>query len=325
VIGEGVTPITWPRQAVQAVGNVIKRGLQFFKGHNSDNSTSNRRSLGKVLGHITKEIKGKLNQIVIGYFPDKQEAQNCDVCSIEADIILKQNGTSAIAEAIENITGIALGNSSTETPAFAGAVRLGSIQAFEKVDDPPSKTTHKEKKTEGDSMELTFEKVKQFLKDKMVWPNQVYDAEVLKKDHVFGKVYQEYEALKSKFTDLETKYNTTVTELTTERKEKAKDGAKAKLNTFYPEGITEVQKKFLEKEFNKNLPEDLSNDGLKIFVDKGLESYKEYASIFGGDRSQSQEPKVPPTKQPENLPEGVGVPEYSSDVDAIVDDVLNSE
>ncbi|HDY87479.1 MAG TPA: hypothetical protein ENH82_05095, partial [bacterium] len=132
VIGEGQKQIAWPRKAVETLGTVIKTGLQFFFGHNSDNSTNGRRSMGQVVGKIAKNIGGALNQIVIGYFPNRSEAEKNNICSIEADVEMTDiPGGMSIAEKVISITGIALANSTQEQPAFAGAVRLGSLQCFE--------------------------------------------------------------------------------------------------------------------------------------------------------------------------------------------------
>lgn len=318
IIGEGITPIQWPRKAVETVGKVIKRGLQFFKGHNSDNSTDGRKSLGEVVGTITKEISGRLHQIVVGYFPDKQSASECDVCSIEADAVLRSEGSLTIAEAIENLTGIALGNSRTDTPAFPGAVRVGSLQAFEGdetsgKDDTENPDVKTKTKKVGDTM--NFDDVKKYIRDHNVWPNQIYNDEVMRNDNVFGKIFTEKDSFEKQLKELKESNSKVEEDFKNLQKENAKTSAKSKIVTFYPEGITDKQKDFLDKRFNPDKIEDLSDDGLKKFVNKGLEDFKEYASIFG--TNDSTDSSVPPGDKKETLDVNL------DDVNSVVNDVIS--
>jgi hypothetical protein len=55
------------------------------------------------------------------------------VASIEAEIDLNVDGKgNIIANDVNNVSAIALGNSEIETPGFAGATLLGQLQAFAK-------------------------------------------------------------------------------------------------------------------------------------------------------------------------------------------------
>ena len=317
IIGEGTTPILWPRKAIEAVGRAITRGLQFFKGHNKDSSHDGRESFGEVVGKITKEIGGKLHQIVVGYFPNKEDTADCDICSIEADAVLKSDDSNnLIAQAITKLTGIALANSEDEIPGFAGAVRLGRIQAFEPEDpdDPEGKKKQKQRK----EIPMTFEEVKKYITEHNVWPNQLFNEDVLKNDRVFGKVYNEHDALKSQFAELE-KSNKTLKE-DSEKIQKAalRSGADARFKKFFPEGTTDKQKEFLEKGFDPEKLEDLSDDGLKKVVEDGLEDFKKMASIFGEPK------KDDPTKKKEDNPANDDH-ENLSDVDKVVNDITEDD
>lgn len=322
VIGEGIKPITWTRDAISAVGDVIKRGLQFFKGHNADNSHTNRTSLGEVVGKLTKEISGKLNQIVVGYFPSKEKTADCDICSIEADAVLREGSNNTyIADAIENLTGIALGNSQADTPGFPGAIRLGSIQAFEESKEPEPPQDVKENKKEGDStMSLTFDQVKKAVIDMNIFPNQLYNEAVLRNDNVFGKLFtdkeslaKELEKMKETSKSFEDKYN----ELYAKEQGTA---AASKLPSYYPAGITDEQKSFITTLFTEKTPSNLTDEGLREFVNSGLKEYKTYASIFGKTAPEGDETPVKPVTEEDAPGEGA---DESDDITAIVNDTLS--
>jgi hypothetical protein len=130
ILGEKSKPIHWTRQAVESIKKVVAKGVKFFRGHNSDNSTDNRESLGEVVADMQKEIGGVLHHIVVGYFPDKEKVKDADICSQEANWNLFQKAGEWFAGAIKDLTGIALSNSRVDQPAFSGAKRLGMVQAF---------------------------------------------------------------------------------------------------------------------------------------------------------------------------------------------------
>ena len=80
-----------------------------------------------------KEIDGKLHHVFISYHPSdvREEAKNYDICSQEAEWNFFEEAGKLFADSIEKLTGVALGNSDQQTPAFSGARRLGFVQALE--------------------------------------------------------------------------------------------------------------------------------------------------------------------------------------------------
>lgn len=133
IVGEtNRPPMLWTRKAIQSIAGVIKKGINFFLGHNADNSTNNRDSFGEIVGYAEKEIKGNLHSLVVGYFPpDKRdEAKKLDICSQESEWTFIEEAGKLVADSIQVLTGIALSNSEKDTPAFAGAKRLGIVQCF---------------------------------------------------------------------------------------------------------------------------------------------------------------------------------------------------
>jgi hypothetical protein len=131
IIGEKASPIYWSRQAIQSIKNIVLKGVKFFIGHNEDNSTDNRKYIGEVIANKEIEIDDKLHHVVIGYFPDKKEAEKYNICSQESIWNFIKQGSKIVADKIEEMTGIALSNSNYDKPAFSGAMKLAELQCFE--------------------------------------------------------------------------------------------------------------------------------------------------------------------------------------------------
>jgi len=132
VVGEGSKKISWPRKAIESIKNIITRGIKLFKGHNADGKHAGRRVIGKVIHSFEEEIDGILHHLIIAYHkPDTiEEVKKFDVCSQEAFWNIINVAGNFVADTIDKLTGIALENSKNKIPAFAGAKRLGYIQAF---------------------------------------------------------------------------------------------------------------------------------------------------------------------------------------------------
>jgi len=309
-------PIEWGKNIISKMGNVIKKGLQFFVGHNKDNSTDGRRSVGEVVADFQKKIGNTLHHIVVGYFPDRGEAEKYDVCSIEANIVAEDHENMSIAKKIQNITGIALGNSQKEKPAFSGAVRLGAVQAFgdNGDQDPPlDKYTRKE-------IPMTFEEIKQAVKSMNIFPNQLYTEDELKNDRVFGKIFDDAKSLSDKAKDYDAKIKEKDDKIKSLERDINETGAQKRLDdilkTFETEDkkLTDLQKNFISKRFDPKSFEELTDDNIKEFVDTSLTEYSDYASMFGktdnGDNNQ----------QHDNNNNGSG--ENKDDVDQVVEDIF---
>ena len=104
--------------------------------------------------------------------------------SIEANI----HETNGIVGDINDISGIALGSSDKDSPAFPGARRLAAIQCF---GDSAGGEPGKEIPGEGRDKMPTFGEIKQAIKDMNIYPNQLFTEEEIRADRKFGKVYDE--------------------------------------------------------------------------------------------------------------------------------------
>ena len=314
-------PIYWIQDVVNKVKTVIKKGLQFFQYHNDDNSTNNRPEIGKVVGQLQKMIKGKLNQIVIGYFPDKSKVKDFDICSIEADVMVKEfDQNFDIAQSIKDISGIALSKSSNENPAFPGAVRLASLQCFEGDSEQSivlekDKTTGEKKMTYEEFKNADFSWIKRAIDDRKIYPSQLYTKDQIKSDNNFLEDFKKLE----KFEGLQK-------ELLDEKEARKNDklnfdrlSAKQRLEKLIPENLTDKQKLFIKKKFNAEVLEDLSDDNLKVEIDNLKKEYKEYAEVFGEKVEESND------GQQLNQDEGLTVDNGQSVEDSILDDIMKGE
>jgi hypothetical protein len=270
--GKGYKPITWFREAIQSIKNVIKKGIKFFDGHNETNDKQNKQILGEVIHAFEEEIDNKLHYCTIGYFPPetKNIAKNMDICSQEAEWNLIETAGRLIAESCLAVTGIALANSKDSQPAFKDAKRLAYLQAFENISEGNSRTGEVQMDYNDILKTSNKDVVKRLIEDLQLHPNQLFDLKGIQEDREFSKIF---EGIKSKDTDIQAKNM----ELEKIKQENTKlnrsiqlQNAKGKLSDLYKQNnLTENIKKFIDDiyEENKEKIEDLSENGLKSFVE----------------------------------------------------------
>ena len=284
VLGEGGQKIFWPRDVISRAKNMLMKGLQFFHGHGEEtNSHKNRNPVGEIVANLSKVIKGKLNQIVIGYFPDKSKVEGLDVCSIESDVMVKalDNNTN-IASTIKKISAIALENSRIEKPAFDGSMRLATLQCFE-GDDPPQ-NNNKNRRANMDYNEFLqnarFEWIQRVIKDKNIFPGQMYTEDDIRNDRKLGTIITDRDDFKTKSENLTKENETQKSKIGELEKTTLKSDAKERFESFLPTGLTLKQKQYIVGRFNPDKLENLSDESLKGFITQSQEDYKEVAKIF---------------------------------------------
>jgi hypothetical protein len=288
LLGRTSKPISWPRQAVQSIKKIITKGVKLFKGHtNDDNSTDGRREIGEIIHSFEQEIDGKLHHLAITYHPEsvREEVKDYDVCSQEADWNLIESAGNLIAETIDNLSAVVLGKAQENAPAFEGAKKLAMVQAFE------AEATKKETKT------MTYEEirdelfkfsrgtgerinlVKGMINDFGIHPRHIFTLDQLKDDHDFGPHFKEMDVIKEEKEELIKKINDLeANNKTLERNSLVKD-AKMRLTNIAKElQLPESQIKFVEEQFTEN-QDDLSDDGLKKFVESQTELFKKVKSF----------------------------------------------
>ena len=136
----------------------------------------------------------KLSSIAIAYiYPDYRDIP-LDVASIEADIHLPEKIGPVVKISdvdVEEITGIALGNSAIVKPGFAGATLLASLQEF-------ADNADREKRSKGGGETMTLDEIKTAIKEGRYRLSDVFGDDEISKDPsvlriVRGETQAEYE------------------------------------------------------------------------------------------------------------------------------------
>jgi cation transport regulator len=280
VIGEGPKPIHWTKKAIQSLKNIITKGVKFFMGHNEDNSTENRQELGEVVADTQQEIDGELHHIVVGYFPDKEKVANTDICSQEANWDLFETAKNYIADKITELTGIALGNSDYERPAFKGAKRLAMVQAFKiKAEE----TGQKIGVQEMDLNTIPFDTLIGELKRRNFFPSEAFTIDDLKADRNFKSLFDD-----TKIKQLEEKLKVSEDKIKVLEGEKVDLGKQIQVSTAskrfekllneQEDPLTGKQKLYLKTHFNTYLEQnrinDVTDEGLNGFITNKLGDYR---------------------------------------------------
>jgi hypothetical protein len=283
IIGEESKPIHWTKKAIQSIKNVVLKGVKVFKGHNKDNSTDGRKEIGEIIYDTQQEINGKLNHVIYTYhIPELiEEAKKYDVCSQEANWNFIDAAGRLIADSIEKLTGVAFGISKENKPAFAEAKRLGFIQAFEEP-KPPEKQRETLMTYDEIRKNVTFQQLKQLIADFNGYPWQFFTEDDLRNDREFGKVFNENKVLKEANEKLKTDFESqsnSIKEM--ERKTQISDAKTRLQNIAKDMNLPENRLKFITEQFTEN-QDDLSDDGLKAFIENQSEVFKkvmEYNNI----------------------------------------------
>ena len=241
------------------------------------NAHEGRKPVGNVVGSFIKNIKNKLSNVVIGYFQNPEAVEKMDINSMEADVDV--NAENSVKD-IKLLSGIALGSSNENSPAFPGAVRLATLQCFEIQSE-------EEKPKDGGNKMPTLIEVKQWVKDLNIQPNQLFEMGELKNDRVFGKIVDANESLTEEVKTL----NTAIKETKESSQKTLRDSqinlSKTRLTELLPEGLTENQKKFAVTRFNPEKIDDLSDEGLKGYIESSKKEFAEVAKIMNVEQESS--------------------------------------
>lgn len=272
-------PITWYRQAIQSIKNIVLKGIKFFKGHNTTNSNQDKEVMGEVIYNKEMEIEGKLHHIIFGYHPKEklEEVKKLPACSHEGLWNLFESATEKIADSIENITGIALTDGTYQKPAFPGSLRLGELQCFS-VENPLDNGME-------EKMEITFADVKEFIISRGIVPSRIYELEDVKQDRKFSAVFTDLEEKAKAIENEKIKLSDDNKKLADQLKQLESDSikltAKSRLTGLTKE-LTENQKSFVINSFD----DDMKDNFIEDFSDEGLQKYikiqtKAYARAVG--------------------------------------------
>lgn len=131
----------------------------------------------------------------------------------------------------------------------------------------------------------TFQEVKDFIRERNVFPNQLFSVDDLKNDRVFAPILAEGDTAKEKLKTLEGENEDLKKKSADAIRANENAGAKGRFEKLIPEGATERQKAFYLKRFDPARLEKLDDEALKTYLDAEAKEYAEHAKLFGVEDS----------------------------------------
>jgi len=289
----------WFKSAIRKIADKVKEGVQFFNLHaKGTNSTAGRTPIGEVVGKGLKSIGDKLNALVVAYIYPEFRKEKLDVASIETNVSLSIDNGVAKVDDVEDITGIALGNSAVVSPGFAGATLQGAFQAFEA-----------ELQNSGKGVTMTKEEILAAIKEANLNPTSLFGEEILKDDVTVKSLIKtavtgEYEHRKrtdKAFDDARADWEKEKKEITDKNKTLEVEKTKLQVGDVLATNIAErklddKQKIYVTNrlpQFNITDPEKVK-DEIDKFVDNQLTAYEKDVEIITGkkkEEAKKDEPK----------------------------------
>ncbi len=189
VVGIGRVVKKWARSAVEHINEKLAVGTKIFHMHGETNDHAGRKPIGEVVGKTLSDIAGRLSSIAIAYIYPEFKDVPLDVASIEAEINMPETinpNARAVDVDVEDITGVALGNSQIVKPGFAGAALLASLQEF------ADNAGHEKPPKEGDKMpNLTKDEIRQAIRDGKFKPSDLFGSAEMSDDPIVQEVIRE--------------------------------------------------------------------------------------------------------------------------------------
>lgn len=292
VVGMGRVVKKWAHSAIENINKKLALGTKIFHMHGVTNDHEGRKPIGEVVGKALSDIGGRLSAIAIAYIDKAYKDVPLDVASIEADINMPETinpNARSVDVDVEEITGIALGNSEIVKPGFAGATLLASLQEF-------ADNAGHEKPTKDGDKPMTKDEIRKAIRDEKLKPSDLFGADEIADDPTvqgvirdrrrneegFGKRMEEkLEAEKARLEQEKKDLQTKLDGLTkTTLKVKGADALKAAVEK---RKLDAKQSAFVARNAAKLAPqseESLAGDVDK-FIDAQLEDLKGFAEAFG--------------------------------------------
>lgn len=306
LVGVGEKILNWYQKTVNAVKDKIKNGVAVFHNHTETNDHEGRKKVGEVIGTYTDE-EGKVIAIIER---DKNFRDlKFDVASFESPINFR--GDDVEPEDLGDISGIALGFSSENKPAFEHAYRQHVMQCFQKEQG---------QKQENKMPQLSRKEILQAIQDLGLTPADFIDDETAAnlpavkntitasnweaKARSFQKRYEEeYKAHEITKKELTAKVEEATNQLSSIRAiEKVKEIVSKN------DKISPQVKAFIEKNISSFKPTAIDKLEIEapVWIEKNMKDFEEYKAIYFPDKTTEQTTPVASTTQtppaPANTP-----------------------
>ena len=304
IVGKGTQLMNWVDSTIRHVVDKLKMGTKVFIDHNLDSSHVGRQSVGEVVGKGIDWIDDKISALAVVYLKPDFRDLNLDVASIEAQAEVLDQGLGIPNVLIDDITGIALGDSRIHKPAFPGATLQGELQAF----------MDKYTIQGGDTMDL--DQIKQLIKSGGHRPSDVFGLDELTKDPIVvsfidtttqslkTKLTGEYiqrQDLKDKTgnekTEAEKAHDKEVKELNEKLTKQGQEIAKSKVPEMFKaeskrRKLTERQLENIEADLKQFTPEDPEKIEIEFpkWLDDQVTREAEMAKRYGAEEEVEEKP-----------------------------------
>lgn len=291
LVGIGPVVQRWFKSAIQALAVKLRIGTPVFNLHAPTNEHTGRTSIGEVVGKAVHKIGDKASAVFAAYIYPEYQDLVLDVASVEADLMVPAGSRDQEIEDedILDVTGIALGNSAINKPAFPGATLLATLQAF--AEKPHQGDTH-----------MTPDEIRIAIREGKLKPSDVFDLASLTsdpyvKEHVEEKInnakgydIRKRQDLETKVTTLEAEKKTLQDELASSKTSVLKTKADTTLETVLKtrpklagdEKFVKFLKKTYAKDFKPGEEAALERD-INKFIDTQVDDYKEIVGEPGKD------------------------------------------
>lgn len=281
------------------MGEKLQFGTPAFHNHGDTNDHAGREKIGELVGKSIKMVGDKLSALAVTYIYPQFRKLDLDVASIESEVEYIPKGVSSgdVID-IEKITGIALGSSKVNTPAFPGATLLGTLQAF-------SKESQFNRKTEEEMK--TKEEIQEAIREANLKITDIFTADEIVSSEPAKKAKQtEYEHAKRIEKSLGEEREKVVT-LTKELGEKdtkiktlGEQVSRTQVGTLFTKShetrkFNDKQKAFIERRLGQ-FKSDKSGDELQLefdkYLDKEIVEFAEIAKTMGIKVDETAQPST---------------------------------
>lgn len=292
IVGLGKQAIKYFEDAIRKVVERLPLGTWGFDGHGDDNSHAGREPIGQVVGKALKVIGGKLHAVAAMYIKPSARGRKLDCASIETNLTFEPQGDGIRLVDLDEITGIALGDSDVVSPGFPGATMIGAFQAFEAENNPKGGSKMTRDEIQAAIREGSYKPSDLFEKAELHSDTAV--AELLKSEisNTYGKA-QKLAKARSDIEELTATKDATITRL---KAEVLKVQYRPMFDALATERKLDTrQKAFLDQRFGEFKTDADNEDGAKAalgtWLNDGLKAFDETAKIFaGGAQEQDDDP-----------------------------------
>jgi hypothetical protein len=289
--GRVVKAFRYVKEMVSRIGDRLTYGTPIFHGHVQNNSTEGREQVGELVGKAIKIIGDKVNALAAVYIYPQFRKAGFDVASFEGNVgyIPGESGKENDVIDIEKITGIALGRSGVDQPAFPGATCLGILQNF------ASGAVQNNRQVAGGER-MKKEEIIAAIKEAGLKIDEIYTKEEIIASEPAQKYAQTHyeharrvEESLGKEREKIVELNNQLTQANTKIKTLNEQVSGTKVNTLFESEATarkldDKEKSFIQRNISR-FKSDKEGDDLKNefnkFVDQQLNDYAEVAKSLG--------------------------------------------